>query len=475
MRRIAQILVALLALSAASAQAAVDRSTYIPQIVQPGATALNSATPTVNVPQFSGTVPFAETAIFWFGKVEPNSNYADVRVGANATELYVHVTAFDRRLWYPTTPTAADLPTWDGASVYVSTGSATYRFDSALSWFEPRANYQAAYRNGSAAGLSFTTERGYRNDPNSPGAGFNDDNNDRGWTLTYHIPFSSLGLSAAPASSTLWRAAVVMHDRDSLTGPATDQTWPAGASLADPSGWGRLRFGLPTYTPPSASSTPTTVTIRHKLNGATVLDAGVGGASGNTTCKVDDDFWNTWGARNFNGTAADGIIQNQSDVGDWPCFAKYYVTFPLSQVPAGAKIVSAKLTLHQKGNSGTASNGQLPPASWTQIMLTDKDWDERTISWNNAPQMQENIARAKIDPIVGCGASGAGAIPWPCVPRSWDLSYGAAQALSAGQPLRLVVYAADSDYATGKYFTTSDTGDWNQTGRPTLEVTYRLP
>jgi len=25
-------------------------------------------------------------------------------------------------------------------------------------------------------------------------------------------------------------------------------------------------------------------------------------------------------------------VQNQSDISDWPCFSKYYVTFPLDAV-----------------------------------------------------------------------------------------------------------------------------------------------
>jgi len=33
-----------------------------------------------------------------------------------------------------------------------------------------------------------------------------------------------------------------------------------------------------------------------------------------------------------------------------------------------------------------------------------------------------------------------------------------------------VLYEADSAYHSGKYFTSSDTGDWNEAGRPTLQV-----
>jgi hypothetical protein len=57
------------------------------------------------------------------------------------------------------------------------------------------------------------------------------------------------------------------------------------------------------------------------------------------------------------------------------------------------------------------------------------------------------------------------------VPYTWDISRAVAAAYTAGGPLRLVLYSADSDYHSGKYFVSSDTQDWNETGRPTLQIT----
>jgi hypothetical protein len=37
------------------------------------------------------------------------------------------------------------------------------------------------------------------------------------------------------------------------------------------------------------------------------------------------------------------------------------------------------------------------------------------------------------------------------------------------------LYSADDDYNSGKYFVSSDTGDWNATGRPTLQVVWGNP
>jgi hypothetical protein len=45
----------------------------------------------------------------------------------------------------------------------------------------------------------------------------------------------------------------------------------------------------------------------------------------------------------------------------------------------------------------------------------------------------------------------------------------------AGKPLNLVLYSSDDPYHSGKFFTTSDTPDWNATGRPTLTITWKNP
>jgi len=41
--------------------------------------------------------------------------------------------------------------------------------------------------------------------------------------------------------------------------------------------------------------------------------------------------------------------------------------------------------------------------------------------------------------------------------------------------VRLVLYSADWDYHSGKYFFSSDVADWNAQGRPTLEVVWGDP
>jgi len=430
----------------------------------------------VNAPHFDGEIVFSQTAIFWFGRVTSTENYADVRVGYNDQELYWCVSIFDRRLWYDTNPSPDTLTAWDAVTLYLNlngkTGSTptanTHRFDAQLKDWEPsRTPWQASFQgNGSGwtlASVPFTTESGYRWESDTVG-GINNNQNNRGWYMIFHIPFASLGLAGPPPHDTLWGMAMAVHDRDDAVGtPIADSVWPETLSMNNPSTWGQLAFGIPSYTPPPAIP-GLTVMIRDKLNGVSVPDAAVGGTTGNL-CPGDSDYvWNQWGNANFAG-ALDFNIQNQGDIADWPCFAKYYVTFPLTAIPPGKAILSATLTLHQFGNAGDP--GQAEP-SLIQVMSVAEDWNEDELTWNNAPLALENVSRTSVAPMTA-------PLVWPGVAWTWDISYAVAQAYTAGQPLRLALYEADSARHSGKYFVTSDSGDWNAEGRPTLQVAWGDP
>lgn len=428
----------------------------------------------VNAPYFATTdlsQKFGEMAIFWFGRVTPTENYADVRVAYNDTEVYVYVAIFDRQLWYDTAPSPADLENWDAVTLYLDRGgnagttpsANTYRFVAQLNWWENRSAYQAAYRgNGStwiSAALPFTTTTPYRGD-GAP----NDGLDKRGWAAVFRVPFSSLGLSSSPTPGSVWGLGLALHDRDDAGGTfIAAKTWPETIEANQASTWGQLAFGLPAYTPPVATSPQTTI-VRHHLNGATVPDGGVGGY---TNCGGGLDFWGEWGNRVYdtfpNGDLyGDFNIQNQSDLADWPCFSKYFVTFPLTALPANKVIISATLTLHQFGGSG--GPGQAT-SSLIQVLTVNDAWNPATLSWNTAPLAVENVSRAWVEPL-------ASACTWPCVPRTWDVSAAVAPAYANGTPLRLALYSADSDYHSGKYFVSSDTGDWNAAGRPMLTVRW---
>lgn len=428
----------------------------------------------VNAPYFSGGIPFEQTAIFWLGSVSPTESYADVRVGYNNTELFVSVLIFDRRLWYDETPTAATLTDYDAVALYLdkngNTGSApdanSYRLVGEVNWWEPRADWQAAWRGTgtqwTGTAIPFTTASDFRWESSEVG-GFNNNQNNRGWLVNYHVPFTSLGLSGAPAQGSIWGLGIAVYDRDAATGPMSPlKTWPENLIDTQPDTWGQLRFGLPTYVPQPAIAQGTT-TIRQGVDGVIAHDAAVGSTIGNM-CPGDSGYiWNQW-ALFSDPHNSEVNIQNQGVVSEWPCFAKYFVTFPLGTVPAGKVILSATLTLHQFGNAGV---GQTPPPvpSYLQVLTLGQSWDENTLTWNTAPLARENVSGAWVDPLPGYGGD-------PGIPRTWDVGRGVAEAYTAGEPLRLAIYSADWAYHSGRYFWSSDHEDLHSEARPTLTVAW---
>lgn len=455
--------------------------TPTPTATRPAATATPGTTPVIpatppaaslrriNAPLFAGDVAFEQMGIFWFGRLAENSNYADVRVGYNSSGLKLYLAAFDRRLWYDESPSAETLTDWDAVTVLIDTDPASnalttsaYRFVAQLSG-DPSAAHRAVYQ-GSAQGwqrksLPFDTAPGWR------GERLNDDTNDRGWAMTLELPFANLGLGT-PAPGSEWRLAILLHDRDGANqSPEPVQSWPEAAQRETPITWGRLRFGLPGYTPSTVAASGAALIRRPTERDSAVPDADVGSAITNQCPGDTNHIWNEWANRNY-GSAPDFNIQNQADVADWPCFAKYYVTFPLSAIPPGKVIISATLSLHQFGNAGPANEAE---SSWIQVLTTAEDWQERTITWNNAPLAWENVGGRWVTPMR---------VPlnWPGVRWDWDVSYAVANAYRDGQPLvRLILYEADAAYHSGKYFVSSDTGDWNIEGRPALRVVWGNP
>jgi hypothetical protein len=455
-----------------------------PATATPTATIATSPTPTsppatppamtlrrVNAPFFTNDVIFEQMGIFWFGTLSETSNHADVRVGYNQTGLKVYVASFDRRLWYDTAPTIDTLTEWDALTLLVDTnpgvgalGTTAWRFVSQLSG-EDSASHRAVYRGSAqgwqAASAAFTATPGWR------GTALNNDaDTDRGWAMTFEIPFAALGLSGPPATGGEWRLGLQLHDRDGASAaPQPIQSWPDALQREQPATWAMLRFGLPGYPRPAVAAAGEAKIYRPTQNDPSVPDADVGSTITNQCPGDDSHIWNEWANRNYGGEG-DFNIQNQADVADWPCFARYYVTFPITAIPAGKVIISATLTLHQFGNAGEAGLAQ---PSWIQVLTAAEDWQERTITWNNAPRAWENIGGRWVEPM------GSGQINWPGVPWTWDVSYAVANAYAAGSPVRLILYEADSAYHSGKFFVSSDTGDWNWRGRPTLTVVWGNP
>lgn len=157
-------------------------------------------------------------------------------------------------------------------------------------------------------------------------------------------------------------------------------------------------------------------------------------------------------------------IENQSEVADWPCFSRYYVTFSLYTLLADSVIISATFSLHHFGNAGD-SYEPVPEPSYIQILTVQEDWDETALTCNNAPLALENTSAAWVDPLDSFPG-------WPGISREWDVSRAVAEAHSTGDPLRLALHVSDWATHSGKYFVSSDTDDWNEEGRPTLTATW---
>ena len=483
------VLLALRAQAAGGARPAAaqaNRTVYLPLVSQSYNPALGQRV--VNARYLPGLVGpdgnldrLSEMALFWFGRVTPSENYVDVRVGYTDSELVVYLAVFDRLLWHDTSPALADLDKWDGASLYLdldSGGSAapdasSYRFIAQLRDRQGRAGYQAAYQ-GTGSGWQNVNLNGVVTDAGCAWedydtGGFNNGENNRGCGITFRVPFARLGLAGRPADGAVWRLGIADHDRESQAGPAlADKVWPPEFAANVPANWGRLRFGQPAYAAP-ASKNPQTVTIRHGLNGAVVPDANIGGIITNQ-CPGDPTYiWNQWGNAN-NHTDTGANVQNQVNIADWPCFAKYYVTFPLNGLPAGRLVRAATLRLQHTGNSGSLNDAQ---NSYLHIHVVADDWNESTIGWNNAPLALENVAVTVVPPLPGCDyGNGAN----PCAWREWDLRRAVAEAYSAGKTaLRLAVYSSDGAMHSGKFIGTSDQNDFYAAARPSLVVTLVDP
>jgi len=422
----------------------------------------------INIPYFNGApVPFNQTAIFWFGQISSGDNSIDVRMGYNNSELYVDLHIVDRYLWYDPNAKAPDLTKGDTTTVYLNTtqnggGSPdqySYKFVAQVDWYQPRTYYQQAFKgNGSTwvvAPLKFTSVSGWR------GTGFNG-NEDAGYTMTYHIPFSSLGRSGPPSQGTPWKLGLKVHNQDNPSDqPLSIKWWPETASDTVPASWGALVFGLPTYQPPKTSHNAT-YTVQSGFNNQVVTDGMVGGSLNCFTHGLNR--WTNYGSQSYPGQAHINI-QNEVDESDWDCFSKFYISFPLNSFPKGKGVVSAKVTLYEWGNPGPLGK---PNPSLIQVASVNEGWNPATLSWNNAPLIQENISRTVVNIMPG-------KIDYPGVPYSWDVSKALAAAYAAGQPLRLVFYSSDSAYSSGKYFFSSSEASFNAKGRPLLQATLGNP
>lgn len=445
---------------------------------QPVARAQGEAVRRVNIPHSSDEVNWAQTAIFWLGRNEqgvPSRNYADVRLAYTAEALRVRVTVVDYYLWYKVNPTATDdLAQYDAVAIYLDTNydrAATPQTDDytflvgAHHWPNDNATQYHRQAHGTGTGWD-TTWTGDWTDYEAmswscnPGPNGNECGIDYGWTAIFAIPWETLELSGPPAEGELWGLGVLLYDRDDEppTGYVTPEHWPESFDANSPVTWGELHFGYADYGPFPAVPQGTTTIRAASPEDNTVEDAWMGGGG---TCAGGHEG----GSEINHGDDTGLFVGTEVAPTHFPCFSKSYLRFSLDAIPPGKAVISATLTLYHWGNAGAPGQAQ---SSWVHLFTINDPWEEMTIHWNNAPLAQENVSASWVYPITG-------QVDWPGNPYDWDATQAVAEAYAEGRPVSMAIYGSDSAQHSSKYLTSSDTGDWNEEGRPTLAVFWGQP
>lgn len=448
----------------------------------------------VNAPYLEEGLDWNRAAIFWFGQNEqgdpPTRNYVDVRVGYTADGLHIQATIADYYLWYDESATASsDLTQYDALAVYLDAAhdraaapqSDDYRFlVGALHWQDiddyvrqargSGSGWNTAWRPSAAWSADAWMSWDYDSGPNSNEGGI-----DYGWTAILDIPWQTLGLAAAPGRGTTWGLGVHLYDRDSAApgGYVDPESWPEGLASGAPASWGELAFDPPAYQPPPATATGTTIIRRAaEADTSVVQDAWVGGG-GSCSGAHEGGADTNHGGFNPDGTVRESelYLGSETAVTHLPCFNKSFLRFSLDEIPRNKVILSAQLTLHHWGNSGdpsAARDEDRPHDSYAWLYAMTGAWAESGVTWNNAPLAGENIDVVRITPLSAHPG-------WPGVAYTWDATEAVAAAYAAGQVASLAIYDSAAGRNTSKYLTSSETGDWNAEGRPTLTVVWGEP
>jgi hypothetical protein len=448
----------------------------------------------VNAPYFGGGLNWSQTAVFWFGENKqgdpPTRNYVDVRVGYTSDSLEVRAAVVDYYLWYDASAgPSSDLTQYDAVAVYLDTDhdqasapqADDYRFLIGAVFWEPLINYiRDARGSGGGWNTGWTPASGWTAESHmswseTGGPNTNAGNIDYGWTAIFSLPWEALGLSGPPADGDVWGLGIQLYDRDGAppAGYVSPDFWPETGSSDAPVTWGELAFGTPVPEPSYAAVEGVTTIRRATAQDTSVVqDAWVGGGG---WCQGGH---NGGADTNHGGFNPDGSVKetelfvgSEVAVTHLPCFNKSFIRFYLNDVPAGKEIVSATLTLHHWGNSGDPGaprDEDRPHDSYVWLNSIADPWTEMGITWNNAPMALENLDVVRVTPLSETP-------PWPGIPYEWDATEAVRAAYEAGQPVDLAIYDSASERNTTKYFTSSETGDWNAEGRPTLAVVWGSP
>ena len=427
----------------------------------------------VNIPYFEESVVWAKSAIFWFGINEqylPGKNYVDVRMAYTEQALEIRLTVIDYYLWYNPNPQSSDdLSEYDAAVIYLDTAHDLATLPQSDDYMmlggarnipiENAPQYQRDAR-GDGTAWDYTWNGDWTNIStmqwSDSGPNDNSRNIDYGWISHYTIPWSVLNMSGPPHPSTLWGLGIQLFDRDDNPplGNVDPEFWPETFQATSPITWGEVHFGDASYIPETTTITGYTQIRASSPTDNTVEDAWMGGGG---WCIGGHE-----GGSEINyGDHPNLFIGSEVIPTHFPCFNKSFLRFQLDDIPPEVEIISATLTLHLWGN---ASQVIAPPYSWTHLFTVIDGWDEMGIHWNNAPLAQENISSIRVYPYS------QSEVDWPGDPYTWDATKAVAEAYAAGEPTNLALYSSDTGRDTSKYFSSSETGDWNFEARPTLNI-----
>jgi len=99
------------------------------------------------------------------------------------------------------------------------------------------------------------------------------------------------------------------------------------------------------------------------------------------------------------------------------------------------------------------------------VYTISEPWNEFTLTWNNAPYIERYIDQTWVATITTDPG-------FPGIPVEWNVTSAVAESYNNGNSVDLVLYSSDNWRHSGKYFSSSNTGDWNAEGRPLLTVVW---
>jgi hypothetical protein len=474
----------------------------------------------------------ARAGIAWFGAFTRNANYAEIRAILDEDGLDLHVMVADLFVWWIMQDgiqwggtVVAELDEWDAVEIVldpVGSGpdphgtlptagalrmlAANYPYNDPVGYPETALPHRCTRTFRGAGG---TWERA--EDPEAEGivwyhahgSSWNEDpgpsNNttefDNGTDYQFFVPWSSLGLDAAPPSGATMRMAVIVHDVDdprdgdvsgmapppsergsAQVGPLPDRSWPEGADPEDASTWGTIVLHQAPYVPVEVAGTDVVTIFAEDV--AEMRDVTVGGHS------FIEDRWTEGGGDPAEyrwdncmdtrfGTRSDLFVHPEGHPTHMCFFDRTLLFWDLAGVvPSGHVVTHAELVMHHFGgdaNEDPGTPGFDVLTSPVQVHRLEGSWTdlpiEECVTWNTAPLAAENAGYGEITPIPSSGDRRD---------VTFDVTPLVARAVIRGEPLDIALYGADTTANTGKYLVSNE-GGWEPENRPHLVIEHGEP